>query len=125
MVKTITVAICGLLACGAFAGCNSATASSIVCTDAHGVKHTFAPFTGTGNHGGTHSAATSSQVFLDKSRPVAGEDASYVVTSAIDGGVDPISAARDFGKLTLQDPVHASASQLAHATDPRTYGWTC
>ena len=45
------------------------------------------------------------------------------VTDAIANGLDPVTAARQFGPWTL--PSGATAAEMAHAMDPATYGWHC
>jgi hypothetical protein len=110
---------CLLYACG-----GSAT---VTCTNQAGVSRTWqkGPSSGfscctTGSGGNS----VTSSVSKSGGTPSSPQDPRYPVLNAIAHGIDPITAATQFGPWTLHGPF-ITDDQLAVATNPRTYGWDC
>jgi hypothetical protein len=130
------VGLAGLAVLGAAGWSIVPRTAAVTCTNAAGVARTWTTSSG-GLHvggGGSASAAASAPDAIspaDKSAhhpahvspvQVLAELQQVYVRDAIDNGVDPVSAARQFGPWTVPG---ATGAQRAHATDPATYGWHC
>lgn len=107
--------------------------AAVTCTSNAGVTRTWTtPPGGRGNPGASSAEAPGPSLSpADKLRyvPVALTPAQELalkqkvfVTDAIAQGFDPVTAARQFGPWTVQG---GTAEQIAHASDPATYGWRC
>jgi hypothetical protein len=113
------IAGCLLCACGGN--------PTVTCTNQAGVSRTWqkGPTSGspccTGGSGGNSVTSSVSKSAAAQSPP---QDPRYPVLNAIADGIDPITAAKQFGLWTLHGPIITDA-QRAAATDPRTYGWDC
>jgi hypothetical protein len=112
------------------------TTTAVTCTNAAGVARTWTTSSGGLQVGGAGSgsaaaAAPNAVSAADKAsyHPASVSPAQVLaqlqqlyVSGAIDNGVDPITAAHQFGPWTVPG---ATGTQLAHAMDPATYGWHC
>jgi hypothetical protein len=108
--------------------------TAVTCTNTAGVARTWTTTSGGVPFGGGGMSATrqvSNVSGTDKAsyRPVTMSPAQQLalrqqvyVVDAIDQGLDPVTAARQFGPWTVPG---ATGAQLAHAMDPATYGWRC
>jgi hypothetical protein len=74
---------------------------------------------------GTMISSASTTGTVDKLATPPAVDLRQIVWGSIANGMDPVDAARMFGPWTIEDQVHATPAQLAHAQNPLTYGWTC
>lgn len=135
---SIIVLICAsaALGLGAWVIASATARASVTCTNDAGVARTWTTASGRLQFGGAGSASASAAAPKEVS---AADKAAYhaaiaspaqviaqlqqvYVGDAIDNGVDPVTAARQFGPWTVPG---ATGAQLDHAMEPATYGWHC
>lgn len=94
---------------------------TVTCTSNTGVTRTWSASDPGGAGAGATSAASANNG--SKTAPLPTINQQEAVLGAIRDGVDPVSAARQFGTVGLRGD--AGAADRAAAIDPATYGWHC
>src|ERR1700676_1629085 len=126
--RWVVVAICASCALGlggwAIARAAFPAATSVTCTNDAGATRTWtsppAQFGGSAGSLSASAAAPGGGSKTSPPHPPTFADLQWtMVGSAIAGGIDPVTAARQFGPWTVPG---ATGAQLAHAMDPATYG---
>ena len=94
---------------------------TVTCTSDAGVTRTWsAPAPVAAGPGSTSATSFNNG---SKTAPVPAIEKNLAILGALRDGVDPVSAARQFGAVELSGA--ASAGERAAAIDPATYGWHC
>ena len=135
---SIILLICApfALALGGWAIASATARATVTCTNDARVARTWTTSSGGLQFGGagSRSAAAPAPNEVSAAEKVSYHPASaspaqvlaqlqqLYVSDAIDEGIDPVAAARQFGPWTVPG---ATGAQLAHAMDPATYGWHC